>query len=333
IVGIASYYLLLFDWRMADSGSGGGEGEGFVSKVIEHGPYLCPPYKLPVSAQLEMQQQQQLQKQQQQQQSFLAELESVQPAGETDSLSSLSEDSEGLMSAVQDDPDLYDSYVSGRINFDQLADTVRRRYVSVGNEADIGNEINRDDDDDGEDLVRELMSADSPPPGSKRRQQKQQRRPRQALATKSETPTKRQRRAVAGAASADSAAATEGGNGGGGGGGGGVFVSFLDESLRGLVGQASLQLAKGDSAGAIRICEEVMKIQPRSHEVYETLHEAYEKLGQEEKSAQFLLLAAHLHRSDPSKWCRLAELSRSAGKFKEAAQYLTRSVLRGGGNL
>uniref|UniRef100_A0A1I8HGP8 TPR_REGION domain-containing protein n=1 Tax=Macrostomum lignano TaxID=282301 RepID=A0A1I8HGP8_9PLAT len=165
---------------------------------------------------------------------------------------------------------------------------------------------------------------------SKRRQQKQQRRPRQALATKSETPTKRQRRAVAGAASADSAAATEGGNGGGGGGGGGVFVSFLDESLRGLVGQASLQLAKGDSAGAIRICEEVMKIQPRSHEVYETLHEAYEKLGQEEKSAQFLLLAAHLHRSDPSKWCRLAELSRSAGKFKEAAQYLTSAIRIGG---
>jgi hypothetical protein len=57
---------------------------------------------------------------------------------------------------------------------------------------------------------------------------------------------------------------------------------------------------------------------PYAPEPFQTLGMVYDELGSTEKSLQFLLIAAHLQRTDIEEWTRLGELALECGKEEQA---------------
>jgi len=72
----------------------------------------------------------------------------------------------------------------------------------------------------------------------------------------------------------------------------------LDPALQGLMGEANLRFAKGDTDTAERMCMEVIRQDPTAPEPFQTLATLYEEQGELERSLQFGLLAAHLAPQD-----------------------------------
>ncbi len=97
--------------------------------------------------------------------------------------------------------------------------------------------------------------------------------------------------------------------GGGGGGVGGQRRKRLDPALQGLMGEANLRYARGDRETAIRMCFEVIRQDPSVPEPFQTLSTIYEESGEQEKSLQLAILAAHLAPQDAEEWARLADMS------------------------
>ena len=83
----------------------------------------------------------------------------------------------------------------------------------------------------------------------------------------------------------------------------------LDPALQGLMGEANLNFARGERELAIKMCMEVIRQEPNAPEPYQTLSTLYEENGEQEKSLQFALLAAHLAPNDAEEWARLADMS------------------------
>ena len=68
----------------------------------------------------------------------------------------------------------------------------------------------------------------------------------------------------------------------------------LDPALQGLMGEANLRAARGDTDTAERMCMEVIRQDPTAPEPFQALATLYEEQGELERSLQFGLLAAHL---------------------------------------
>ncbi|KAM9325619.1 general transcription factor 3C polypeptide 3 [Gastrophryne carolinensis] len=94
--------------------------------------------------------------------------------------------------------------------------------------------------------------------------------------------------------------------------------SKLPRALRGLMGEANIRFARGESEEAILMCMEIIRQAPLAHEPFSTLAMIYEDQGDMEKSLQFELIAAHLNPSDTEEWVRLAEMSLEQDNIKQA---------------
>lgn len=100
----------------------------------------------------------------------------------------------------------------------------------------------------------------------------------------------------------------------------------LDPALQGLMGEANLRFVRGDRETAIRMCMEVIRQDPTAPEPYQTLSNVYEEGGEQEKSLQFALIAAHLSPQDPEEWARLADMSLEMGDRNQAISCYRKAI-------
>lgn len=89
----------------------------------------------------------------------------------------------------------------------------------------------------------------------------------------------------------------------------------LAPALVGLMGEANIRFARGDTEMAERMCHEIIKQLPTAAEPYQTLAQIYEH--DIEKSLQFSLLAAHLGNADAETWWRLAVICKQLNDKKQ----------------
>lgn len=100
----------------------------------------------------------------------------------------------------------------------------------------------------------------------------------------------------------------------------------LEPALQGLMGEANLRFAKGDTDTAERMCMEVIRQDPTAPEPFQTLATLYEEQGELERSLQFGLLAAHLAPQDGEEWARLADMSLEQGQAPQAADCYRKAI-------
>nr|XP_019529322.2 general transcription factor 3C polypeptide 3-like [Aedes albopictus] len=100
---------------------------------------------------------------------------------------------------------------------------------------------------------------------------------------------------------------------------------FLPPALQGLMGQANLCYARGDTEMAKKLCLEIVRQMPLAHEPFVTLAQIYET-EDPEKFLQFSLIAAHLNPSDIEQWVRIAEISEERGNLSQALMCYARAI-------
>ncbi|XP_043793207.1 general transcription factor 3C polypeptide 3-like isoform X2 [Apis laboriosa] len=99
----------------------------------------------------------------------------------------------------------------------------------------------------------------------------------------------------------------------------------LPPVLQGLMGEANLRYARGDTELAAQICMEIIRQVPSAPEPFHTLAMIYET-DQPEKSLQFALIAAHLSPKDADQWVRLANMSLESGDIKQAITCYNKAI-------
>ncbi|XP_012163851.1 general transcription factor 3C polypeptide 3 isoform X2 [Bombus terrestris] len=99
----------------------------------------------------------------------------------------------------------------------------------------------------------------------------------------------------------------------------------LPPVLQGLMGEANLRYARGDTELAAQICMEIIRQVPSAPEPFHTLAMIYET-DQPEKSLQFALIAAHLSPKDADQWVRLANMSLEGGDIKQAITCYNKAI-------
>ena len=100
----------------------------------------------------------------------------------------------------------------------------------------------------------------------------------------------------------------------------------LNPALQGLMGEANLRFARGDTDTAIRMCMEVVRQEPNAPEPYQTLSTLYENFENDERALQFALIAAHLAPHDSEEWASLADRSLEQGNPKQAVDCFQKAV-------
>lgn len=86
---------------------------------------------------------------------------------------------------------------------------------------------------------------------------------------------------------------------------------MLPPALQGLMGEANLCYARGQTGLAEKLCFEIIRQVPLNHEPFLTLAQIHE--NNSEKYMQFSLIAAHLNPSDMDQWIRIAQLAIEQG--------------------
>lgn len=86
---------------------------------------------------------------------------------------------------------------------------------------------------------------------------------------------------------------------------------MLPPALQGLMGEANLCYARGQTGLAEKLCFEIIRQVPLNHEPFLTLAQIHENNA--EKYMQFSLIAAHLNPSDMDQWIRIAQLAMEQG--------------------
>ncbi|KAK9887989.1 hypothetical protein WA026_000279 [Henosepilachna vigintioctopunctata] len=99
----------------------------------------------------------------------------------------------------------------------------------------------------------------------------------------------------------------------------------LTPQLKGLMGEANLRFARGDTETAQQMCFEVIRSQPNAWEPYLTLSQIFEATDPS-KCKGYLTIASYLNPSNSSTWCRLAEISLEEGNQKEALGLYTKCL-------
>ncbi|XP_053687440.1 general transcription factor 3C polypeptide 3 [Sabethes cyaneus] len=99
----------------------------------------------------------------------------------------------------------------------------------------------------------------------------------------------------------------------------------LPPALQGLMGQANLCYARGDTEMAKQLCLEIVRQVPLAHEPFITLAQIYET-EDPEKFLQFSLIAAHLNPSDVEQWVRIAEISEEQGNLDQALTCYAKAI-------
>lgn len=103
------------------------------------------------------------------------------------------------------------------------------------------------------------------------------------------------------------------------------FKKFLPPALQGLMGQANLCFARGETELAEKFCLQIIKEEPFAPEPFLTLAQIYE--GRDiDKYTQFSLIAAHLNPGDVDQWIRVAEFLIEQGKVKQAITCYSKAI-------
>lgn len=102
--------------------------------------------------------------------------------------------------------------------------------------------------------------------------------------------------------------------------------SKLPKDLSGLMGQANLSFARGDTKDALFMCQEVIRLAPNCPDPFISLAEHFLEEGDEEKSEQLYLIAGYLEPSNPNSWVKVAEFATKRGEFKLAASCFTKAI-------
>ncbi|XP_035789013.1 general transcription factor 3C polypeptide 3-like [Anopheles albimanus] len=100
---------------------------------------------------------------------------------------------------------------------------------------------------------------------------------------------------------------------------------FLPPALQGLMGEANLCYARGDTSTAKDLCLEIIRQVPLAYEPFITLAQLYEG-NDPEQYLECSLIAAHLNPSDIELWMRVAETSIEQGNIDQALKCYTRAI-------
>ncbi|KAF9459393.1 hypothetical protein BDZ94DRAFT_1199583 [Collybia nuda] len=98
----------------------------------------------------------------------------------------------------------------------------------------------------------------------------------------------------------------------------------LSQQVRSLIGDGNQAYVDSDLPEAIRIMQEVIRIEPRAASAWSVLAQCYADMGEHQKALQLRIMAAHL-RHDADEWDRLARQSREHG-YNQQALYCYRKV-------
>ncbi|KAF8126331.1 hypothetical protein EV363DRAFT_1174437 [Boletus edulis] len=93
----------------------------------------------------------------------------------------------------------------------------------------------------------------------------------------------------------------------------------LSHQVRTLIGEGNQAYIDNDLPEAIRVMQEVIRIEPRAIPAWTVLAQCYEDKNEPQKALQLRIMAAHLRR-DSEEWERLARQSRDLG-FNQQALY------------
>ncbi|KAL4078076.1 hypothetical protein J3A83DRAFT_4356769 [Scleroderma citrinum] len=91
----------------------------------------------------------------------------------------------------------------------------------------------------------------------------------------------------------------------------------LSHQVRALIGEGNQAYVDNNLAEAIRVMQEVIRIEPRAISAWTVLAQCYEDKNEPKKALQLRIMAAHL-RHDAEEWERLARQSRELGYNQQA---------------
>lgn len=102
--------------------------------------------------------------------------------------------------------------------------------------------------------------------------------------------------------------------------------SKLPKDLAGLMGQANIMLATECYEDGKLMCQEVIRLAPRSADPFISLAEHYQNIGDDEKAETLYLIAAYLQPSNSHLWVKVAESATERREFRLAATCLTKAI-------
>jgi len=76
-----------------------------------------------------------------------------------------------------------------------------------------------------------------------------------------------------------------------------------------MIGEGNQAFVDANTSEAVRIMQEVIRIEPRATAAWSVLANCYDDMGQRDKALQIRIMAAHL-RHDAEEWDALAQQSR-----------------------
>jgi len=84
--------------------------------------------------------------------------------------------------------------------------------------------------------------------------------------------------------------------------------------IQGLMGEANLAYARGETNKAIDVCLEVIKYAPKACEPFQLLSLLYGEMGENDKALRVGLIAAQLNK-DPDEWIQLIQQAVMEGEI------------------
>lgn len=84
---------------------------------------------------------------------------------------------------------------------------------------------------------------------------------------------------------------------------------LLSQQVKGMVGEGNQAYVDGRVQDAIRIMQEVIRIEPKAISAWAVLANCQADMGLHDKALQLRIMAAHL-KHDPERWYELAQQSR-----------------------
>lgn len=98
----------------------------------------------------------------------------------------------------------------------------------------------------------------------------------------------------------------------------------LPAALQGLMGEANLCYARGQTELAEKVCLEIIRQVPLAPEPYVTLAQIHE--SDPEKCLQFSLIAAHLNPTNSEQWIRVAQSCLEQDNIRQAINCYTKAI-------
>ncbi|EEB93054.1 hypothetical protein MPER_08345 [Moniliophthora perniciosa FA553] len=101
----------------------------------------------------------------------------------------------------------------------------------------------------------------------------------------------------------------------------------LSQQVKALIGEGNQAFVDNDLPEAIRVMQEVIRIEPRAAAAWTVLAQCYDDMKQPDKALQLRIMAAHL-RHDAEEWDNLARQSKTHRKlgYHQQALYCYRKV-------